>query len=273
MLWSILYILVCKLDCCREVSGARSSWRWKWKMVTRKSFSVRCTATSGGPTPGKVQTRRTGGRRGGGEEEVGEEMRGGEAAGEEEEGEAGLHLLATEALHHRGMESMERSKVVVSGGSAGEVMTAKVGVEGGEAMREEGMRGEEGTTMPGTTITGEMRDGEEEAGGTSGTTEEATEVGELEDPSGTSKVVNNSSSSKMVLARVLIRRRSRRLCHLVVRRTRVGGRVTPTIARVEEAGSSSSKQNRGVLVSLMALVGLLPLRIGRTRPGSRPTMT
>ena len=243
-------------------------------MVTRKSFSVRCTATSGGPTPGKVQTRRTGGRRGGGEEEVGEEMRGGEAAGEEEEGEAGLHLLATEALHHRGMESMERSKVVVSGGSAGEVMTAKVGVEGGEAMREGGMRGEEGTMMPGTTITGEMRDGEEEAGGTSGTIEEATEVGELGDPSGTSKVVNNSSSSsKMVLVRVLIRRRSRRLCHLVVRRTRVGGRVTPTIARVEEAGSSSSKQNRGVLVSLMALVGLLPLRIGRTRPGSRPTMT
>jgi len=117
-----------------------------------------------------------------------------------------------------------------------------------------------------------MRDGEEEAGGTSGTTEEATEVGELGDPSGTSKVVNNSSSSKMVLVRVLIRRRSRRLCHLVVRRTRVGGRVTPTIARVEEAGSSS-RQNRGVLVSLMALVGLLPLRIGRTRPGSRPTMT
>lgn len=199
-------------------------------------------------------------------------MRGGEAAGEEEEGEAGLHLLATEALHHRGMESMERSKVVVSGGSAGEVMTAKVGVEGGEAMREGGMRGEEGTTMPGTTITGEMRDGEEEAGGTSGTIEEATEVGELGDPSGTSKVVNNSSSSKMVLVRVLIRRRSRRLCHRVARRTRVGGRVTPTIARVEEAGSSS-RRSRGVLVSLMALVGLLPLRIGRTRPGSRPTMT
>ena len=236
-------------------------------MVTRKSFSVRCTATRGGPTPGKVQTRRTGGRRGGGEEEVGEEMRGEEAAGEEEEGEAGLHLLATEALHHRGMESMERSKVVVSGGSAGEVMTAKVGVEGGEAMREEGMRGEEGTTMPGTTITGEMRDGEEEAGGTSGTTEEATEVGELGDPSGTSKVVN--SSSKMVLEKVLIRRRSHRLCHRVVRRTRVGGRVMPIIGK---AGEVDSRQNRGVLVSLMALVDLL-FRIGKIRPGNRPIMT
>jgi len=72
-----------------------------------------------------------------------------------------------------------------------------------------------------------------------------------------------------VLVKVLIKRRSRRLCHPVVRRTRAGERVTPTIGIMEETGS---RQNRGVLVSLKALVGLL-FRIGKIRPGSRPIMT
>ena len=128
-------------------------------------------------------------------------MRGVETAGVEEKGEgAGQHLLATGALHLLGMEIMGRSKVL--GGIGGEVMTVKVGGEGGEAMREGGMKGEEDTTMPGTMTTGAMTDGEEGEGETSGTNEEATEIGELGDPSGTSKVAN-SSSSKM--ARVLIR--------------------------------------------------------------------
>ena len=264
---------ICKSNCCREASEARSSWRSKWKMVTKRSFSVPCTATrGGGQTPGKAQTRRTGGRRGG-EVVVGVEMIGGEAIGEEEGEEVGLLLQATGALHlRRGMASMERSKAVVSGVSAGEVMTAKVGVEGGEAMREEGTKGEGvDTMMPEITITGAMKDAEEgeEEEGTSGTIAGAMVAGELGRLSETSKVAN-SSSSKMVLAtRVLIRRRSHHLCHLVVRRTRAGERVTPTIGKVGEAGNN--RQNREVQESLMAPVELF--RIGRTRQESRPIMT
>merc|ERR1719397_608475 len=111
--------------------------------------------------------------------------------------------------------------------------------------------------MPGITITGETRDGEEEEEeGTSGRIEEATEVGELVHPSGTSKVVNSSYSSKTVLAKVLslTRRRSHPHCHLVVRRSKAEGRVMPTVGKVGEEGSN--RQNRGVLGSLMALVGL-----------------
>ena len=204
---------------------------------------------------------------------VGVEMIGGEAVGEEEGEEVGLLLQATGALHlRRGMASMERSKAVGSGVSAGEVMTAKVGVEGGEAMREEGTKGEGGDTMmPGITITGAMKDVEEgeEEEGTSGTIAGAMVAGELGRLSETSKVAN-SSSSKMVLAtRVLIRRRSHHLCHLVVRRTRAGERVTPTIGKVGEAGNN--RQNREVQESLMAPVELF--RIGRTRQESRPIMT
>ena len=127
--------------------------------------------------------------------------------------------------------------------------------------------------MSGITITGVTKDGEEEEeeveGGISGMIEEVTVAVELGRLSETSKVVN-SSSSRMVLARVLIRRRSHLLCHLVVRRSRAGGRATPTIGKVGEV-VGSSRQNRGAQVSLMAPVELF--RIGRIRPESRPIMT
>merc|ERR1719346_80798 len=101
--------------------------------------------------------------------------------------------------------------------------------------------------------TGEMTDGEEGEGETSEMNEEATGIGVLEVPSGTSKVVNNS---KMVLVRVLIRRRNRLLCRLVVRRSRVGGKVMPTIGKsvaevVSRQNREGWKENREVLASLI----------------------
>merc|ERR1719397_2082116 len=117
--------------------------------------------------------------------------------------------------------------------------------------------------MPGITITGETRDGEEEEEeGTSGRIDEVTEVVELAHPSGTSKVVSSSYSSKTVLAKVLTRRRSPPHCHLVVRRSKAEGRVMLTIGKVGEV-VGSNRQNRGALGSLMALVGLF--RVGKTR--------
>ena len=189
-------------------------------MVTKKSFSVPCIATTGDPIPG-AQTRRTGGRREGVE---GEEKTGEGEAGEEEVG-AGQHLPVTGALRLRDMESTEKSRVVGLGGSGGEDTTEKGGEEVEGAMKG-GMEAmvEEGTTMAGIMITGEKRG--EEVVVVEGNIEMIGEVmvAVEERPSGASKV-NSSLSSKMGVraTRALIRRRNLPPCHLVVRRTRVEG--------------------------------------------------